>query len=164
MEEEASSADLSCILCRNWGNGKIRKQLGAWLWFSNSYYKSQSAGDPVEDLLTMSLHRVRREDGFNSTFMWTKLESCYCLYVWYWYEFDQVLLFVDIFFTLNRLILFDTSRFIKERTFSVLIWKKIRLELCIHTCINAILPLLLACSLTSNIWFLSIIQTVQVNK
>lgn len=116
MEEEASSADLSCVLCRNWGNGKIRKQLGAWLWFSNSYYKSQSAGDPVEDLL--------REDGFNSTFMWTELESCYCLYVWYWYEFDQVLLFVDIFFTLNRLILFDTSRFIKERTYSVLIWKK----------------------------------------
>lgn len=125
MEEGASSADLSCVLCRNWGNGKIRKQSGAWLWFSNSFYKSQSAGDPVEDLLTMSLHRVRREDGFNSTFMWTKLESCYCLYVWYWYEFDQVLLFVDIFFfTLNRLILFDTSRFIKERTFSVLIWKK----------------------------------------
>lgn len=98
MEEQASSADLSCVLCRNWGNGKIRKQLGAWLWFSNSYYKSQSAGDPVEDLLTMSLHRVRREDGFNPTFMWTKLESCYCLYVWYWYEFDQVLLFVDFFF------------------------------------------------------------------
>lgn len=162
MEEEASSADLSCILCRNWGNGKIRKQLGAWLWFSNSYYKSQSAGDPVEDLLTMSLHRVRREDGFNSTFMWTKLESCYCLYVWYWYEFDQVLLFVDIFFYIESVNLVWHESIYQRKDVFCSYLEKIRLELCIH--INAILPLLLACSLTSNIWFLSIIQTVQVNK
>lgn len=48
--------------------------------------------------------------------------------------------FIDIFFILNLLILFDTSRFVKERIFSGgFLVKNIRLELCIY--INAILHL-----------------------
>lgn len=51
-----------------------------------------------------------------------------------------MLLFCWYFFILNLLILFNTSRFVKERIFSGFFWEKnIRLELCIH--INAILHL-----------------------